>query len=108
MAVRVSGKIVFVKPEKSENGKHYKRLQLFSQGNGHQAVLESVTDMSNAEWEFGKEVDLEVALQVYQGKRGLGYSFTYWGNQSGVAAGPPPAVTAPTESPGKSAGKFSG
>jgi len=75
----ISGKVVYVKAEQMENGKHYKRLQIFSDGNGHPATLENVTDMSNQEWAFGKEVNLPVSLQVYQGKKGLGYSFTYWG-----------------------------
>lgn len=87
VAVKVSGKIVYVKPEKTEKGHYYKRLQLFSESNGHPATLESVTDMSNQDWQFGANVDLEVSLQVYQGKKGLAYSFTHWGNQGGGQKG---------------------
>lgn len=99
MPIRVTGKVVFVKPEKTDQGRHYKRLQLFSDGNGHPATLENVTDYSNGEWAFGKEVDLEVSLQVYQGKKGLGYSLTYWGGGAPSAGGGEPG------SAGKS-GKF--
>lgn len=111
MALTINGKVVFVKPEKSENGKHYKRLQVFSEGNGHPASLENVTDMSNSDWQFGKEVSLEVSLQVYQGKKGLGYSFTYWGNQGAQSGGPPPTVAPPGDptpsGAAKSGAKFS-
>lgn len=121
MAVRVSGKVVYVKPEKSEKGHHYKRLQLFSESNGHPATLETVTDMSNRDWAFGEVVDLEVSLQVYQGKKGLGYSFTHWDNQgggvkrdvgtkdvNGVASLPPQGGDPVAGGAVKSGGKFGG
>lgn len=120
VAVKVSGKIVFVKPEKTEKGRYYKRLQLFSESNGHPATLETVTDMSNRDWAFGADVDLEVSLQVYQGKKGLGYSFTHWGNQkgvesegskrevNGVAALPPQGGDPVAGGAGKSGAKFGG
>jgi hypothetical protein len=77
--ISVSGKIVHIKEEKTEKGQRYKRLQLFSDGNGRMASLENVTDMSNGEWVHGADVVLPVSLQTYQGKKGIGYSLTHWG-----------------------------
>jgi hypothetical protein len=88
--ITVSGKIVYVKEDKTEKGQHFKRLQLFSEGNGRQASLENVTDMANENWNFGDAVTLPVSLQTYQGKKGIGYSFTYWGGRVGAAVADAP------------------
>lgn len=84
--IKISGKIVYVKSEKTEKGRHYKRLQLMTDHGGlAPASLENVTDMSNSDWVFGAMIELPVSLQVYQGKNGLGYGFTYWGQSTGEA-----------------------
>lgn len=87
--IKITGKIVYVKSEKTEKGRHYKRLQVMTDHGGTApASLENVTDMSNSDWVFGSNIELPVSLQVYQGKNGLGYGFTYWGNtDAGVATG---------------------
>lgn len=86
--IKISGKIVYVKSEKTEKGRQYKRLQLMTDHGGTApASLENVTDMSNSDWVFGAMIELPVSLQVYQGKNGLGYGFTYWGGLGSTATG---------------------
>lgn len=99
---------------KTDKGRHFKRLQLFSNRGAGRAVLYDVTDMGNEEWAFGSEVELPCSITVYQGMRGLGYSLTYWGKGSqdkgvGVAGGfPPPAGDPGPVGGAKSGGKFGG
>lgn len=109
--LKVCGKIVYVKADKTEKGRHFKRLQLFSNRGPWRAVLFDVTDMGNEDWVFGSEVELPCSIDVYQGKRGIGYSLTYWGKgQDGIGGGSPPPAIDPGPGPGsKSAGgKFGG
>lgn len=112
--LKVCGKVVYVKSEKTDKGRHFKRLQLFSNRGAGRAVLYDVTDMGNEEWAFGSEVELPCSITVYQGMRGLGYSLTYWGKGSqdkgvGVAGGfPPPAGDPGPVGGAKSGGKFGG
>lgn len=110
--LKVCGKVVYVKAEKNEkNGRHFKRLQLLSNGGAGRAVLHDVTDMANDNWAFGSEVEIPCSIDVYQGKRGISYSLTHWGKQggdSGVVAGPAPGDPAATAGAVKSGGKFGG
>lgn len=109
--LKVCGKLVYVKEEKTDKGRHYKRLQLFSNGGAGRAVLYDVTDMGNESWSMGSDVELPCSIEVYQGKRGLGYSLTYWGKAvEGVSGssgegGPPGAPAAVGAA--KSSAKFS-
>lgn len=110
--LKVCGEVIFVKAEKTDKGRHYKRLQLLSNGGAARAVLYDVTDMENAEWTKGSKVELPCSIDVYTGKRGPGYSLTYWGAGSGDA-GAAGAVSgdAAADRPGgaaKSGGKFGG
>lgn len=108
--LKVCGKVVFVKSEKTEKGRHFKRLQLFSNGGAGRAVLYDVTDMANDDWAYGAEVEMPCTIDVYQGKRGLGYSLTYWGKVEGggdLSSTPPPGGV-PAATGAKSGGKFGG
>lgn len=105
--LKVCGKIVFVKVEKVEKTqRNFKRLQLLStEGNGR-AVLHDVTDMANHDWALGAEVEIPCTIDVYQGKRGIGYALTYWGGRTAAGA---PTGPAPGGSPGDGGkGKFGG
>lgn len=108
--LKVCGKIVYVKSEKTEKGRHFKRLQLFSNGGMGRAVLFDVTDMGNEDWALGSEVELPCSIDVYQGKRGIGYSLTYWGKAqaAGVGGSPPPPPDSGGGGAKLSGGKFGG
>lgn len=106
--LKVCGKIVWVKSEKVEKTqRNFKRLQLYSNGGNGRAVLHDVTDMANEDWAFGSEVEIPCSIDVYQGKKGMGYALTYWGGR-GVASTPtgPPPGGSPAVDGGK--GKFGG
>ena len=95
MGLILHGKVVSVETCKTDKGRHYKRLQLLSNGgNGPRLTLWSVTDMTNGEtWTVGADVRVPVGLQVYSGKNGPGYSLTHWGasGEPGAGSGEPGA-----------------
>jgi len=111
----LTGICVFVKQEKSQKGQYYKRLQFQVGGGERRMGLVDVTDMSNAEWVFGREYSLVVDVQAFQGKMGFGMNCTCWdgllpsvintggasvGNTGALkAAGAPPPPSASTAGP---------
>lgn len=76
--ITMKGRVVYVKPEKSKAGKYYKRLQIQVGGQEERVSTFDVTDMSNSEWEFGREYELVVQVRPFQGKSGLGLNWTCW------------------------------
>ena len=108
--LKVCGKIVYVKSEKTDKGRHFKRLQLLSNGGAGRASLYDVTDMANDDWAFGNEVEIPCSIDVYQGKRGIAFSLTHWGGAGSGSpnADAPPASTGPVSGADGARGKFGG
>lgn len=85
MSLIMTGRVVYVKPERSSKGTQYKRLQVQMGGEGQRVRTEDVTDMSNSEWSYGEEYQIPVDVRPFQGKRGLGLNWTCWdGPMKGV------------------------
>lgn len=109
--LKVCGKVVYVKSDKVEKtGRHYKRLQLLSIGGGGRAQLYDVTDMANCDWKIGAEVEVPCSIDVYQGKRGLGFSLTHWGGALGGSSvgDSVPSADGAVNTAKQSGGKFGG
>ncbi len=84
--LNVRGKVVWVTEQQApKTGRWYKRLQIQFAGNRGRLITQDVMDMSNGQYGIGDSVELPVSIDVFQGRRGVGYSLTHWGNDNGKA-----------------------
>lgn len=71
--LRISGKLVTVKSEKTKKDKPYKRLQLMTNGQQDTVSIQLVKDFQNRDHvkSIGKEVEFQVYAFPWVGKTGV-------------------------------------
>jgi hypothetical protein len=71
--LKISGKLVTVKQEKTKKDKIYKRLQLMTNGQQDTVQIQNVKDFQNRDHSkmVGKEVEIQVYVFPWVGKSGV-------------------------------------